>query len=439
MRQVVVLLAVVFLYGINCFAQNESKFKSLKDNINKSDAAIQDPKKESNPKTWMDRGKLFQEANGVNVSYLRFGMPTTEVKLYFKDPKQVLTKEVEGAVQETYEYSQINVFFENGAVKSWEETQTVTDNPLGKAVSAYEKAKSLDEKGKNEKKIIEAYKSINNDVEMKALNAYTNQKFKEAYDAALLRIEVSKLLGVSDTLFYYYAGYFAYAQSEKDSSLWKQAVDYFEKAVALGFKETGENKGLLYTMLYQANMNIGDQDKALKYAKEGFEKYPESIQLIYTLINYYLQRGESREALDYVEQAKAKESAPNPNLLFAEGALYDKLGEKDKAISAYNASIAADPNKYDSYYNKAVVYYNSAIKLMDDANGAKTNDEFEKKKDIAEAEFMRAIPPLEKAHELNPNEREIMETLKTLYYRLKTKYPELDAKYNDITKKLESF
>ena len=124
MKQITFLMVAVFFLGVNCFAQNESKSKSLKDNIAKSDAATQDSKKGINPKTWMDRGKLFQDAYNVNVGFIRFGMPTTEAKLYFKEPKQILQSEVEGVVKETFEYSQIQLNFEDGGLKSWEETQT---------------------------------------------------------------------------------------------------------------------------------------------------------------------------------------------------------------------------------------------------------------------------------------------------------------------------
>ncbi len=436
MRQVTLLLATVFLFGINCFGQNENKVKGLKDNIAKSDEATQDPKKSINPKTWMDRGKLFQDVYGLNVSYLRPGMPTNEAKLYFKEPKNIETSEEGGAVKETYVYGQIRLNFENGGLRTWEETQTIIDNPLMKAVAAYQKASSLDEKGKNAKKINEAYKLINTDLESKAFNEYYGKRYKEAYNTALDKIEVGKLLGISDTMFYYYAGFFAYDQSMTDNSMWQETIDNFGKALSFsGFKDP--EKGGVYPRIYQAYTHKGDTLGGFKYLKEGFEKYSDNLEVIYALINHYLVRGESREALEYVGQAKAKDPN-NPNLLFAEGALYDKLGDKDKSIEAYDAAIAADPKKFDPYYNKAVVYYNSAIKLMEEANNEKTNEGFEAKRDIAEAEFMKAIPPLEKAHELNPADRDIMETLKTLYYRLKTKHPELDAKYNDIVKKLES-
>ncbi|MDR1171945.1 MAG: tetratricopeptide repeat protein [Bacteroidales bacterium] len=435
MKQIALLMAAVFFLGVSCFAQNESKFKSLKDNIAKSDAATQDAKKSINPKTWMDRGKLFQDAYNANVGYLRFGMPTTEAPLYFKEPKQALTVEEAGEAKEIYEYSQIKLHFAGGLLKSWEETETVVNNPLADAVSAYQKAASLDEKGKNAKKIGEAYKAIAIDLENKFFNEIALVKYKDAYNTALQRIDVSKLTGVADTSYYFYAGYAAYAQSEIDSSMWQQTVDNLEKALSLGYKEIGDSKGQIYDILYIAYIKIGDPEKALKSAQTGFEKYPDYERLMYDLINYYLSRQENEQALNYLDRAVAKDPQ-NANLLFAKGKVLDELGEREKSLAAYDEAIAANPKYFEPYFNKAVVYYNNAIKLMDDANAEKTTAGFEAKKDIADEEFQRAVPLLEKALEINPDEAATMETLRILYYRLKTKYPEYEAKYEDFSKKL---
>ena len=436
MKKIVVIVAVFFL-GVNCFAQNEAKFRSFKDNITKSDAAVQDAKKAANIKTWLDRGKLFQDAYNVNVGFLRPGMSTAEAKLFFKNPRQVLTSEVGGALLETYEYGQLKLNFENGSLRTWEEVQTVVDNPLGEAVKAYVKATSLDAKGKNTKKINDSYRVITSDLETRFFNEYYSARYKDAHYTALERIEVSKLMGVTDTLYYFLAGFAAMDQSKVDSSMWQLAIDNFEKALAIGYKETGDTKGQIYDFLFNAYMKVDQPEKALKYAQTGFELYPNYEQLMYDLINFYLGREENEQALEYLAQAVAKDPK-NPILLFAQGRVLDQLGEKEKSLASYDAALAADPTYFEPYYNKAVLHYNEAIKLMEVANDARTNAEFDAKKKIADEEFMKAVPLLEKALELQPNEPGTMETLRILYYRLRTVYPELEAKYNDMVKRLEA-
>ena len=434
MKKIVFFLATVFLLGINCYAQNESKFRSLKDNIDKNEVTTQHPKKGIDPKTWMDRGKLFQDAYNVNVGFLRPGMPQIEVKLFFKEPRQILTSE-DG--KETYEYSQLKLNFENGALVTWEETRQNFDNPLAEAVKAYQKASSLDVKGKNTKKINDAYHSINRDLESKLFNEYTLTNYMDAYNTALQRIDVSKIIGYNDTTYYFFAGYMSMAQSEIDSSMWQVAIDHFEKALSLGYKEAGDNIGQIYDFLFTACINVGDSLKALKYAQTGFELNPNHERLMYDLINYYLSRGENNKTLEYLEQAVAKDPT-NPNLLFAQGRVLDQLGEVEKSLAAYDASIAADPTYFDPYFNKAVTYYNYAVRLMDEANDAKTNYEFDAKKNKADEEFAKAIPLLEKALELRPDETNTMEILRSLYFRLRAKHPEFESKYNEIIKKLEN-
>jgi len=436
MKKIAFLLLAVFLLGANCFAQNESKFKTAKDNIEKSNIVIQNPKKNTNPSIWMDRGKLFQDVYNINVGLVHFEMATVEAIILFKNPKQILSLVENDVKKETYEYSQIKLNFVNGMLKTWEETASVVENPLAEAVKAYQQAASLDVKGKNTKKIFEAYNVISRDLDNKFFNEYSLLKFKDAYQTALQRAEVSNLLGFNDTLYYYYAGYSAYAQSVIDSSMWQKAIDCFEKAMAIGYKESGENGGQIYDLLYNAYTKIGDFDKALYYVKTGFEKFPNNVNLLYDLINYYMTRNENNKTLEYLEQAVARN--PNdPVLLFAQGKMLDELGERDKSIAAYKAAIALDSGYFEPNYNMAVSYHNYAVILIDDANAAKTDAEFVRLKNLADDEFEKAVPFMEKAHELRPNDINSMETLKTLYYRLRSRYPDFENKYNEIVQMLE--
>ena len=436
MKKIAVLTAAVFFLGVNCFAQKESEFKSLREKIAKSDIATQDPKKGINPKTWMDRGKLFHEAYSVNMQYMHFGMNPIESKLYFKEPKQIFSFEEEGIVKETYEFNQIKLNFENDALKSWEEIQTVVDDPLGQAVEAFQKAVSLDEKGRNIKKIKEACRFINMDLENKFYNEINLFKYIDAYNTAMQRVKIGELTGVPDTTYYFFGGYAAFAQSEIDSSMWQLAVDNLEKAQALNYREIGE-AGQLYDLLFTSYMSVGEPEKALKAAQAGFEKNPNNERIMYSLINYYLQHGENQNALEYLEHAVARDPE-NSKLLFAKGKVLEELGERDKSIMAYAEAIASEPDFFDPYYNTAVMYFNSAIKILEEINDnpRMTNAEYEIKKEAADNLFIKSIPFMEQAHRINPTDFQTMDTLKTLYYRLKSKYPDMESKYEDMIQKL---
>ncbi|MDR1672703.1 MAG: tetratricopeptide repeat protein [Bacteroidales bacterium] len=438
MKKVFLLLFSASLFCIGVHAQNDGKAQSLRNNITKNDAAIQDAKKNIKPDTWMDRGKLFYDAYGLNVHYLRMGMPVTEAKLFFQNPKEILTAQnQDGSVIETHVYSFLKLNFEKGVLKNWEEVQQVVPNALQESINAYRKAQSLDDKNKFTKKISDAMASINNDLEQKAFNEYSLQHFSDAYKSAQQKIELNESRGIVDTAYYYYAGYFAYAQSEIDNSMWNEAISGLDKAIQNGYVESDENVGLLYEMLYSACVHLSDTARGIRYVEAGLAQNPDNQRLIYTMINFYMQKGESEKALDFIAKAKTGGSE-NSTLLFAEGTLYDKMGLYDKAIESYDAAIAINPNDFSAYFNKGVVLYNSAVRLMEEADKAKVNAEFERLKNIADDGFFKVIAPMEAAHALNPKDSATLETLKSLYFRLRLKYPEMQAKYDDVVKLLEN-
>ena len=434
MKQITVFFVVFFFWGINIFAQNEAEFKALKDKVAKSNVAITDAKKGSNIKTWLDRGKLFHDAYNVNVAFLRYGLPASDAVIFFKEPLNISNDE-EG--NEVYEYKYLKLTFENGFLKNWIETEKVAENALDEAIASFQKAREMDVKGKNEKKIIDAITMINRDYESMFFNEYYLSDFVGAYNTALKRIEISDYLNITDTTYYFFAGFSAFTQSEIDSSMWRQSVDYLEKAFALGYREIGEGKGQIYDLLSNSYKKIGEPEIALKYAQTGFEKYPGYTPLIYTLINHYIGNAENELALQYLQEAVSRDPT-NQMLLFAQGKVLDELGEKEKSVASYDAAIAIDPNFYDAYFNKAVVFYNWAVKLNDLGIAAKTNAEYERYKNLSDDEFYLAIEPMEKAYSLKPDEMATMTTLKSLYLRLRIKYPELEEKFNFMDEKIKA-
>jgi tetratricopeptide (TPR) repeat protein len=436
-----ILIAAVLLTSVYCFSQNEGKINSLRNNITKSDAAINDPKKSVNVKTWLDRGKLFYDIYNVNVGMIRVGMAPTEANILLQaKPKQIIKVEVEDEnSNEIYEFSKIKLHFKNGALEKREETDVVVENPLDESVNAYKKARTLDVAGKNEKKITDALKSINKDYEARFFNEYYLIKYLDAYNTALKRIDLSDYIGAPDTAFYFLAGFTAYIMSAADSTvnMWQPAIEHLEKAVSLGYKEYGENKGQIYHILYVTHITIEEPEKALHYAKTGFEKHPAYTDLMYDLINYYLKREENALALEYLAEAVARDPS-NTLLLFAQGKVLDELGETEKSIASYDAAIAIDPTYFDPYFNKSVTYYNAAVKLLEQSNERNlTIAQADALVDKAYVEFYKAIAPMEKAYELKPDDKLVVETLKTIYFRLRNKYPELEAKWIELDKKLK--
>ena len=115
--------------------------------------------------------------------------------------------------------------------------------------------------------------------------------------------------------------------------------------------------------------------------------------------------------------------------------MYDKLQKVDQATESYLKAIEFRDDYFDAYYNLGALYYNKGVKQVDIANAIPSNQplKYEEEKNKADLEFKKAIPYMEKAHELNPADKFTMESLKTLYYRLKM----LD-KHAEIVEKMKN-
>ena len=93
-----------------------------------------------------------------------------------------------------------------------------------------------------------------------------------------------------------------------------------------------------------------------------------------------------------------------------------------------------DPDHFNSLYNTGAIYYNKAGDLIAEAQELPLDakEEYQQKLDKAKEYFKKALPYMEKAHELKPEDQETMLSLKEMYHRLK-----MYDKRNEIQKKLK--
>ena len=174
-------------------------------------------------------------------------------------------------------------------------------------------------------------------------------------------------------------------------------------------------------------MEKGDTLAAVKILNEGNERYPEDKNTLLQLIQLLIDTNNSAEAIKKLEAAKSMDPS-NKLYPFVEGTLYDKIGDYDKSTASYEKAIEIDPNFFDALFNVSVLYFNKAVELSNEANNEEEVEAFNKKQEEADAVFKKALKPMEKCREVNPEDRAVLGPLKTLYYRLKMedKYKEID-------------
>lgn len=321
--------------------------------------------------------------------------------------------------------------------------QALSDNPLEESYLAFKKALDLDEKGRYKNKIMTVLPGLSShfynsgvlnfekgDTEKKQDKTTESiESFKKSLKSFEYCLEINEMPFIAhvDTSCMFNA-----ALSADRAMLYDKALDYYKKVSSMGYD--GDGNGGANIFFYMSNIHLikGDTLASVKTLKEGIEAYPEdNIQLISHLINYYLVADKIDEAFTYVQMAVEKDPG-NKSLHFALGHLYDKKGDFENSIAAYEEAINIDPEYSDALFNYGIVTFNKAVSGHDKANLIEDNAEYEKAKNAANEFFEKALPYLEKAHELDSKDFNTLDALAVIYYRL-----QMMDKREAILKKIE--
>jgi tetratricopeptide (TPR) repeat protein len=196
----------------------------------------------------------------------------------------------------------------------------------------------------------------------------------------------------------------------------------------------GEYEGVSTNQfLFQEYMNVKDTAKAVATLQAAVVRFPQEPWFLQNLINHYIFSGQEQTAIDYLAQAIERE----PNVAqyhHIKGNLDENLGNYDAALVDFDNALRCDPKLADAMAGKGRVYYNQAVKLNEAAALISDNKEYKKALDEMNEVFRKSLPYFEKAHEMAPEERSYLQTLKALYYRfgMTEKFEEASEKLNNL-------
>ncbi len=388
--------------------------KSSKDKLLEAkliiDSVYMNPAVTNAYKTWLVRGKVYNELAAVDNSLL---VINSRAKLMNKD----------------------------AALISFQ----ALDKALGLAVKSFEKGDVLD--------IMQELSQYLNNF---ASSAYNNQKYGDAYQnfEAVLKINQRMLenkrkpiLSSEDDINRQKYIVAVCALSANEQSV---ATKYFEELEAVNFNDSTNSGAVVYESLYNA-YNGKDSVKAEKYLMTGRQKFPNESNLLFAEINYYLKKGKLADLIEKLKLAIAKE--PNNLSIYATlGNVYDNLCQKEwemgnmskgeeylnESNKYYDVVLEKDPNNANALYSKGALYYNRAAlvskeanKLANDYSKEGTKKYNEKRAEI-EALFDKALPFFEKADKVEGNDVNTLIALKEIY----AKKGQFD-KSNEIKARLE--
>ena len=310
-----------------------------------------------------------------------------------------------------------------------ESVKSMVENPLTESLQSYKKALELDEKDRFENSIKVKLTLLTNDLTNQAVEAFNDEDYNKALNSfeQILDIQDIDVIeednpGTVDTVIIFNAGLAAYNAQKFD-----KAIEYYSEAA-----EHGYNGARTYSLIANAYQLNKDTLGALDALKEGFEKYPEDNNILTNMIQIYLDMDKTDEAMKYLDMAIAQDPE-NATYHFAQGTLYEKIENNEKAIESYKKAIEADPEFFNAHYNLGALYYNEGVQQIEVANSIPTSENERYAEELGKADkwFEKALPYMEKCHELQPEDNMSMESLKNLYYRLK-----MMDKYNEMLEKL---
>ena len=432
----ILLFFIAAIVSTSAISQQISKtidFGKLEKNLQGSNSDIENPKKNSKPKTWFTRGELLYEINQAMLLDARSGMTANEFKLIVGNPNEVKQETIDNSEYQVFIMDRTNFYFNvNEELESWVVTNPIVEKPLFLAYEAYLKTKELDDKGKMDKKLAEDLSNLKYAFMNNATNYYALKDYEGAFENFKKSIEIGQdpLVNQVDTLVVYYTGLSAQlAKKLEDAiSFYKQFIDY---------GNTGD--GSVYYNIFEAYKELDRTDEGLKFLEEGFTQYPNNQNILYSLIQYYLDKGEDPSKV-FVYLNKAIEQNPNESSLqFAAGTLHDKLENYEEAAKSYSKALEIKPDFFDAAYNLGALYYNSGVKFIEEANKvpAKELEKYDALMEKANVDFKKCIPYMEKAHEINPKEPNALETLKNLYFRFRNESEEYANKLKEINESIE--
>ncbi len=280
-------------------------------------------------------------------------------------------------------------------------------NSLYTAYESYQKALKLDANKEYFEDIMQRMLIVGEQFYNKAVESFQAKKYPEAVGNFEKTVEVNEQLGRIDTLAMYNVAFVSELANDSQKS-----KDYYQRLIKINYKQP-----YIYTSLATIYKNEKDSVKAMQTVQEGRKIYPDDFNLLITETNLYLSAGNNEKAQRNLNMAIDKDPN-NPTIYFAVGTTYDQMGNIELAEKNYKKAIELKPDYFDAIYNIGALYFNQGVKLFEAADKIIEPDLYAKEKEKFDAAWLKALPNLERALELQPDDQNTLISLKQLYARL---------------------
>ena len=190
----------------------------------------------------------------------------------------------------------------------------------------------------------------------------------------------------------------------------------------------------VYQLIAGAHMAKADTAAYLATLEEGSKLFPGNAFFLGNIINYYLNKEQYTEAKDYLGKVLAQPDLQNKEMFYnALADIFAQEGNREEAQKNYEEALKVNPEYADATMGIGRLYYNHALQVTNDATAA-IGDAAKMKALDAQAQdlFKKALPYLQKASKLEPDNKEYLMALRNVYYNLK-----MQKEFDEIDKLLQ--
>ena len=301
-------------------------------------------------------------------------------------------------------------------IASYPEFNDVDTDALAKSANAFAKIGQIDEKyyKDNYGDIYQHLNSITSNYFNQGAAAYEAKDYVKAIDSYKKAYETKAIIGEKDNEALMVAAQIAVMAGEYNTAI--------ELCTTL-LNDSYETPQV-YQYMAIAQGGLENNDAMVEYIQKGREKFPEDESLINEQINAYLKLKREAEIIDQIREM-AEKNTENSVYYFILGTIYGNtesaLYNVEEALNCYNKVIEINPNDENAYINIAGIYIDKSNALKHEADELPLNETKKYDAMMVQIDEVRkqALPYVEKAHEMLPEDEAIKQILKSLYVNLK--------------------
>lgn len=229
---------------------------------------------------------------------------------------------------------------------------------------------------------------------------YNTEKFQEAYEC--YSKDEKEIFSV------YMSAYLAKFLDDK-----KGAKKWSKKLFSKDFNSSE-------TFYYGANLYPNNSKKFLKTLNKGLKSFPKDTLLMIEKVNYYITTKEYETGIPIIEELI--ELQKDDLLLYVTaGNIYSWAHKDQKAAPYYSKALELDKQNFDANYGLGTIYFNKAVDLIQESTETTSTEESDRLHLEAISLLKRALPFLEIAFRIDPENMNTKSALLTCYMQLKMK------------------